>query len=225
MIRLLKGALPQVLAENAERWTAALLERLHAGEEPSQTERTRYRHADIKAALVEETHGKCAYCESKLRHVTYGDVEHVTPKYLTPERTFEWANLTLACDICNTNKGTHTGVIDPYAAEPSEHLDFVGAMVLARPGSDPGISTEVTLQLNRPPLLERRAERMKMLARLLHVLSTTQEQAVKTALRHDIEVNETGTEREYAAMSRAYVNDQLARMDAQIRQQPEEVAS
>ena len=77
---------------------------------------------------------------------------------------FEWSNLTLACDICNTNKGTHFGnhedLVDPYAGEPSVHLIFLGAMVLAKPGSGPGLATESTLQLNRLELLERRRDRL-----------------------------------------------------------------
>src|SRR3954469_25335779 len=98
MIKLEKTERPQVLTDNADDWTAVLLEKQAQGEEPTTSEKTKYRHRDIKAALLNETHGKCAYCESKLRHITYGDVEHIVPKSLALAKIFDWANLTLACD-------------------------------------------------------------------------------------------------------------------------------
>lgn len=39
-----------------------------------------YGHRTVKQTLIAAQHGKCAFCESKLRHVAYGDVEHFRPK-------------------------------------------------------------------------------------------------------------------------------------------------
>ena len=33
-----------------------------------------------ESAPIDETHGKCAYCESKIKHIDYGDIEHILPK-------------------------------------------------------------------------------------------------------------------------------------------------
>src|SRR5437660_11067609 len=107
MIKLSKTDEPAVLIERKADWTRTLVEKGARGEEPSDGEKNRYRHPDIKQALIAETHGKCAYCESKLLHITYGDVEHIVPKSAKIELSFQWKNLTLACDRCNTNKNAH----------------------------------------------------------------------------------------------------------------------
>src|SRR4051794_19317694 len=104
MIKLKKGKQPQVLADNAADWTKIVVDKLVAGVKPTKTEKGRYNHPEVKTALVAETQGKCAYCESKIRHVSYGDIEHVVPKSDDPNKWFDWLNLTLACDVCNTNK-------------------------------------------------------------------------------------------------------------------------
>lgn len=73
MIKLQKGPEPNVLQADAERWTAELL----AAGDKAKAKNSRYGHPDVKAALIAETNGKCAYCESKLLHIAYGDVEHI----------------------------------------------------------------------------------------------------------------------------------------------------
>ena len=130
MIRLEKGEEPVVLAQKCKAWTAVVVRRIEAGETPTDSERRRYNHAEIKSALVAETHGKCAYCESKMRHVSYGDIEHVLPKINDPTRWFDWANLTLACSVCNTKKSDSPAegeeFIDPYSVDPEEFFLAVG---------------------------------------------------------------------------------------------------
>lgn len=61
MIKLSKVQKPQVLVDNATQWTAEYLACLNANQKPSDTIAHRYNHPDIKAALEEETTGKCAY--------------------------------------------------------------------------------------------------------------------------------------------------------------------
>ena len=39
-----------------------------------------YSHETVKQALLEAQHGKCAFCESKVAHISFGDVEHFRPK-------------------------------------------------------------------------------------------------------------------------------------------------
>ena len=80
MIRLEKGVEPAILVRKSSQWTNLVVKKIEAGEKPTKSERSRYNHSDIKSALIEETHRKCAYCESKLRHISYGDIEHVVPK-------------------------------------------------------------------------------------------------------------------------------------------------
>lgn len=70
---------------------------------PSETIAHRYNNKAIKDTLEKETFGKCAYCESKIRHVEFGDIEHILPKCkdARPDLYVEWSNLTLACEVCN----------------------------------------------------------------------------------------------------------------------------
>lgn len=167
MIKLAKVAEPHVLHDNAATWTKELQAKLAAGEEPSKYLLGRYAHPKIKTALLEETHGKCAYCESPLGHVAYGDIEHIIPKSLEPSLRFEWHNLTIACDVCNTNKSNTEGIIDPYQCDPTEFFDFWGPMILAKFGIGVAELTEHCLSLNRPKLVERRCERIEYLRNLI----------------------------------------------------------
>lgn len=205
MIKLQKGEAPAILTQNAAAWTQVVVAKIANNETPTKTEKGRYNHPDIKAAILIETHGKCAYCESKLRHITYGDIEHVVPKSSNPSRWFDWPNLTLACDVCNTNK-SNTDVdgdtfIDPYIVDPEDHFLIFGAMIYPKPGCDAAALTERLLDLNRGDLLERRAIRLDGLLKMLEVVARCGQPALKKILWDDF-CQEMLLDKEYAALSR-----------------------
>lgn len=107
MIKINKDTKPKILEDNAKQWTDEYLTALKQSTPVPPHIKYRYQHNDIKDALEKETHGKCAYCESKIKHVAFGDIEHILPKNKNacPELYVEWTNLTLACEVCNrTNK-------------------------------------------------------------------------------------------------------------------------
>lgn len=74
-----------------------------------------YGHSSVKKSLKESQYNKCAYCESKVSSVAYGDVEHFRPKggwkqdesqiNLTKPGyywlAYDWDNLLFSCQICN----------------------------------------------------------------------------------------------------------------------------
>lgn len=73
-----------------------------------------YAHDKIKSALIDIQHGKCCFCESRITHIAYGDVEHFRPKKAwttTSNRkynypgyywlAYDWDNFFLACQLCN----------------------------------------------------------------------------------------------------------------------------
>jgi uncharacterized protein (TIGR02646 family) len=73
-----------------------------------------YAHETVKQALRKAQHDKCAFCESKFAHISYGDVEHFRPKAGWRQEdgepltrpgyywlAYEWANLFLSCTLCN----------------------------------------------------------------------------------------------------------------------------
>ena len=208
MIKLEKGDEPAILSQNADQWTNVVVRKTSSGETPTRAERSRYNHPKIKRALLAETHKKCAYCESKLRHVSYGDIEHVVPKSTDPSKWFSWPNLTIACDVCNTNKGK-TAVdgetfIDPYAVDPEEHFWHLGSMVYSRPGSDAAALTERLLDLNRADLLERRSERIAGLLKMLESVERCKNVDLKRLLWGEF-ASEAQAHNEYAALSRTIV--------------------
>ena len=209
MIRLEKGDEPGVLLLNSARWTAVVVEKIEAGEEPTTAERRRYNRAEIKDALIAETHGKCAYCESKLRHISYGDIEHIVPKADNPSKWFNWANLTLACDVCNTNKSDapveDEAFVDPYSVDPEEHFWQLGPLMCPKPGCDAAALTERLLDLNRADLVERRKERQTHLLKMLDSVERCENLNVKNLLWEEFTA-ESQAHNEYAALSRTIVD-------------------
>ncbi len=216
MIKLTKGPEPDVLVRLGPEWTATLLDRALAGVPATEAERGRYRHTDIKEALKAETFGKCAYCESKLLHISYGDIEHIVPKSVRPEFAFTWENLTLACDICNTNKGhqfgNHDDLVDPYVVDPATEFLFLGPLVLPVPGDDSALKTEMTLKLNRAELVERRTEHIQKLRMEIEALARIVDADLREVVRRDIIERGTESAREYAGTARAALQVFLARI-------------
>ncbi len=205
MIKLTKHEEPAVLRKNGAKWLAKLEDRVAKGEVATEHEKTRYRHADIKAALVKETFGKCAYCESYLLHITYGDVEHISPKSLDIKDTFRWQNLTLACDVCNTNKADEDGIVDPYIDDPESCFRFIGPIVYASKDSDKAELTHLQLDLNRLELVKSRLRRIDYIDNYLKIINSKPDGKVKKALIDDLVQVELADDTEYAAFARSFV--------------------
>jgi uncharacterized protein (TIGR02646 family) len=158
----------------ADQWRAALLS---AGTESKRVRaEAKYRHSEIKKALVGMFHGKCAYCESKITHIEYGHIEHFRPKRGIkgrPDLAFEWNNLLLACGVCNgaEHKSDHFPeaneggpLVNPCEDDPEVHFQFHFdrqtklASVYGKTGR--GTTTEKLLGLNRTALREYRSTRI-----------------------------------------------------------------
>ncbi|GAW33659.1 HNH endonuclease [Roseovarius sp. A-2] len=155
MIKLTKSDKPAVLENNAQNWTEELLAALaDQNDERVKTLMRRYNHHEVKTALKAETKEKCAYCEARVTDVAHGDIEHVTPKSIEIERTYDWNNLTFACQICNQNKSNKENIIDPYESNPEDHLFFAGAF--AKGKTLAGTRSVLELKLNRTALVESR---------------------------------------------------------------------
>jgi hypothetical protein len=222
MIKLKKGQIPDILATNAENWTRNVLEKIALGEKLSTADDARYRHPEVKAALVAETRGKCAYCESKLKHIHHGDVEHITPKSLTPEKRYDWSNLTLACEVCNQNKSNKDPsanyIIDPYAIDPADHLVFVGSFVFSL-GTNYGKNTEVLLDLNRVALLEQRKVHLEKIMGVYDILlKDTLPIQTRKVIYEKLIADDTGPSSEYAGMLRCVVRGMREKLPAELLQ-------
>jgi len=220
MIKLAKLPEPQVLLDNGAEWTRVLVSKIAAGERPTESEKTRYRHSQIKEALISETHGKCAYCESKILHVHHGDVEHIFPKSLDPAKFVEWVNLTLACEICNQNKSNKDPyllhIIDPYVIDPFDHLIFAGSLVFSK-GTAHGTSSRAILDLNRGGLVERRQEKLESLIAIAeNVFRPDLPQVARQAIYDNFVAKDASPGAPFSAMAISFFEQLKSRLPADI---------
>lgn len=206
MIRLAKVSEPAILVDNSADWLEALTDKIASGKVILAVEKSRYRHRDIKSALIEETHGKCAYCETKFLHTDFGDIEHIVPKSLHIDKTFEWSNLTLACGKCNTSKGDEEFIVNPYVDDPATYFNFIGPMICGISSDLKAINTERRLQLNRAELVERRSARLKAISDQLILIAQAQNDAIRDTLERDLVLNEMQDHSEFSAFVRSFVN-------------------
>lgn len=105
----------------------------------------------LKNALMEMSHGKCAYCECDLTSESnYMEVEHYRDKKDFPDKVLEWENLLPSCKRCNGTKGAHNvetePIVNPAIDTPSTHLMLVGYRMKGK--DDLGKATVECLKLN-----------------------------------------------------------------------------
>lgn len=200
MRKLAKLPEPEELAKNQADWTAEYLA-APTGDKPSP-----WRHDEIIRALNAETYGKCAYCESNMGSVSYPHVEHIKPKTTFPDLVVNWVNLTLACQVCNTNKSTYYSdiapLLNPYEGDPLLHLSITGPIVEGRPGSSIGRRTVDKLRLCRPDLIIARAKRIQALHSLIERWASANDDDKE--IMTEVILDELSDEREFAQVLRCY---------------------
>jgi uncharacterized protein (TIGR02646 family) len=99
-----------------------------------------YGHDTVKEALTQAQYGKCAFCEAKIDHISYGDVEHFRPKAgyrQYPDDSlgrpgyywlaYEWSNLYLSCQLCNQRFKKNTFPLEEDAKRCRHHQGDLGA--------------------------------------------------------------------------------------------------
>lgn len=147
----------------------------------------------LRKALRNLTHGKCAYCESRLDVSTGAEIEHFVAKTLERRRAFDWENLFPACRLCNQSKGDrdHQGMLlKPDVDDPEPYFWLRPNGELAPFGSDErrrrcAEETIATCRLQRGPLCRNRQHVMI----LMHnpdnwALFLAPEQEYKFVIRH-----------------------------------------
>lgn len=209
MIKINKLAKPTILVNNEKKWTQEYLKALDGEIQLTNTIQHRYNHEDIKQALMLETHCKCAYCESKIPHISFSDIEHILPKCKRPDLYVDWNNLTLACEICNrTNKNDYYNpndpLINPNAESPEDSILALGAFIFKRPGNRKGEITISILKLNRTPLIEKRAERLKAIELLVDKYVNETNPEYKSILKDEL-LKEASVETEYSFIVSSYL--------------------
>jgi uncharacterized protein (TIGR02646 family) len=115
VIRVVKPEPPPAILLGAGRDRRATHEAAYeAGERRFEFDRNVYAHDSVREALSQAQHHKCCFCESKVRHISDGDVEHFRPKARIRQArnaplerpgyywlAYEWSNLYFACQFCN----------------------------------------------------------------------------------------------------------------------------
>jgi uncharacterized protein (TIGR02646 family) len=205
LIRLVKLPEPKVLVENRERWTEEYAA-YKRGEDVPKAAARRYADPAIQEALKLETTRKCAYCESRIEHIDYPHIEHISPKTARPDLVCDWLNLTLACTKCNVAKGDYyepdCELVNPYRDEIDDHLIFAGAHVYHR-SSERGLVTVDQVDLNRSELVARRKEAIEAYTRIRDLIASSPPGPVREVLeaqRRDLLAGES----EYLATTNAF---------------------
>lgn len=107
-----------------------------------------YGHNDVKNALVRIQNHKCCFCESRVTHISDGDVEHFRPKagwskidkegksvLVKPGYYFlayDWNNLMLSCLMCNQRiKGNNFPLLNErYRTVVTHNYDVAGELAV-----------------------------------------------------------------------------------------------
>jgi uncharacterized protein (TIGR02646 family) len=226
LIQVQRTPEPSVLRNNATLWLSEL-KKLKSNPNSTQSAikkaQDKYNKKEVKDALIKMFNGKCAYCESKITTVAYGEIEHFFPKSLYPDLTFVWKNLLLACSICNNaaHKGTkfplddqgNPLLIDPTdgITDPNSYLEFVWddvAKLASVYGRDErGITVENIFDLNgkrrRRQLMNHRSEYVRKLFALL-TLAKKGDQEALSLLEKACQPKE-----EYSAFAIIYILPQI----------------
>lgn len=202
---------PNILFENKASWTTTAIEN------PSEYNKTRYRHPEIKEKLKEETYNKCIYCESKIGHNTPGDIEHIKPVSLNESLRFEWNNLTIACTECNRRKNDYFDsdkpFLNPYLDNVEDSLIHLGPLVLSKPGDDNAEISIKILQLNcldsRKQLIARKIDKINEVQNLLQRIRNTSNQELKSILLFELK-SFTDNDSEYSAMIKSFYDNHIS---------------
>jgi uncharacterized protein (TIGR02646 family) len=141
MIRVVKpGQAPRILCERGQRTTEANQQAFMNGERTFEFDSSIYGAKSVKNALIRAQQGKCAFCESQVRHIAHGDVEHYRPKGGVRQSetdpldqpgyfwlAYGWENLFFACQLCNQSfKKNLFPLVDPTRRARS-HVDDLAA--------------------------------------------------------------------------------------------------
>lgn len=190
MIHIIKGSKPQVLVENEKAWTDDLMSYVNTGKPIPESVGNKYNQPEIKDALRKECHGKCMYCESKIDVVDFPHIEHYRPKKLYRNKTFQWDNLGLSCQVCNVSKqdvfDETMPFINPYSEDPSDSFIFLGPFIWQKPGLSRAELTKNKLKLNRGALVEQRQQAIQRISDLVERYIKETNPSIKAMLENNI---------------------------------------
>jgi uncharacterized protein (TIGR02646 family) len=177
MIKINRTKEPKILKEKSSIWlneysiarSNYLSNKTSANKRKVNASEKRYNNVAVKNALKKMFFNKCAFCESYITHIDYGQIEHFKPKSKYPDFCFEWENLLLSCSICNgkSNKGDkfpledeNGPLINPVNEKPDDFFKFEYDELMQRyllfPKNERAKTMLKIIKLNRDDLAEKR---------------------------------------------------------------------
>jgi hypothetical protein len=133
---------PDILRNKKPEWTQKFIS--SGNKRPDSS---KYAHRSVRDCLNAMSLHKCFYCERKLKG-SPGEVDHYVEVAEKPELAFEWHNLYLACDHCNSKFPNRTipnaETLDPCTdtdEEISRHLTFEDEIIRPNNNSTKGAQT------------------------------------------------------------------------------------
>ena len=171
-----------------------------------------YGHKEIRSVLFSMSHGKCYYCERKLREED-GEVEHFVGVATEPELAFDWPNLYLSCRSCNQAKRRRTYAVneclDPCNPDvpPEEYLTFDDEYVRPKNNSEAGRKTIQKYRLDRDELDHLRVKQLHRFERFLRMLQEKKRASGNPITKDELaQVARFGRpEHEFSLMFRVYL--------------------
>jgi len=178
MIQVARTEKPEILTRKEDLWRSDLKNALiefKINNTPITRRKldaafNKYKQKQVKNSLLIMFSSKCAYCESHISHIGFGNIEHYQPKSKFPDLCFNWDNLLLGCEICNSvvfkgqkfpedNDGGP--FVNPVKENPDDFFDFeydkdTGTANVI-PKNERAKTTEKGLGLNRPELVIHRS--------------------------------------------------------------------
>jgi hypothetical protein len=172
MIRVTKPEqAPRILRERGQRTTEANQQAFENGERTFDFDSSLYGAKSVKNALITAQQGKCAFCESQVRHIAHGDVEHYRPKGGFRQSdgdpleqpgyfwlAYAWTNLFFACQLCNQSFKKNLFPLPDPTRRARSHLDDLsaeGAMLIHPADEEPdalvGFREEVAFPIDDDP--------------------------------------------------------------------------
>jgi uncharacterized protein (TIGR02646 family) len=229
MIRVLQGLPPAGFHTRARMWKQRFAEsRMQEAELSASVfwSRVRPELAGDAEELRIRFKGKCAFCESKMEHVSNPQVEHYRPKsrHAFERFMFQWSNWLLSCGRCNQKKWAHFPacrglpcLLNPTKEEPTEHIDFKRANILAL--SKRGQKTIRLVGLDRAPLNGARASWLTYIDSLLLLAALARQRNIKAESRNLL-IWSMQNDAPYSAMTLAYLASRCPNLARPARPHP-----
>lgn len=117
--------------------------------------------SEAKGQLLAETHEKCAYCESDVTAVAFGDVEHYRPKSVYWWLAYVYDNYLASCSVCNQQfkgarfeyTGTPMPAPDITALLTDDDLDALAGHFAPDPLKSAAVQAFAALHAAEDPLI------------------------------------------------------------------------